>query len=82
MKVGDLVCFYEASGPGFNNDFTIAKTGLVLEIINWVYATDIKVLWQDGSRMLYSPDELVVIGSTLMLLMVRAGVGVGKDMIP
>jgi len=72
VKVGDLVCFYEASGPGFNNDFTIAKTGLVLEIINWAdegapdrnFGTDIKVLWQDGIRMLYSPDELVVIGES------------------
>ena len=69
MKVGDLVYFYEASHSGFNNNPAIGRIGLVLEIINWVdkgaadrnFGTDVKVLWPDGSKMLYSPGELMVV---------------------
>lgn len=61
MKVGDLVCYYD----GLNND---TRTGLVLEIINWVdncapdrnFGTDIKVIWSDGERMLCDPSELII----------------------
>ena len=62
MKVGDLVKFYD--GP--NND---ERVGLITEIINWVdrgapnrnFGTDVTVLWTDGERALYAPDELRVV---------------------
>ena len=60
MKVGDLVKFYD----GINDD---NRTGLILEIVNWVdkgapdrnFGTDIKVLWSDGEKMLCHPEELI-----------------------
>ncbi len=60
MKVGDLVKLYDAQ-----DDDT--RTGLVLEITNWVdkgapdrnFGTDITVLWSDGQQTRCYPDELI-----------------------
>lgn len=64
MKVGDLVNYYD----GLNDD---PRPGVVLEIVNHpykgipslrgAYRTDITVLWQDGKRLIFEPDELRII---------------------
>ena len=68
MQVGDLV---ELWCDGRSDD-AAAKTGLILEIINWVdqgapdrnFGTDIKVLWSDGQSMLYGPEEIRVVNES------------------
>ena len=65
MKVGDLVKFYDYQNKSEDD----TKTGLVLEIISWVdkgapnrnFGIDVKVLWSNGSQMLYALDELELV---------------------
>ncbi len=61
MKIGDLVSYYD----GLNDD---RRIGLVTEVIEWKdiaapdrnLGIDIVVLWTDGQRERYEPDELVI----------------------
>jgi hypothetical protein len=62
VRVGDLVKYYD----GLNDD---KRVGVVIEITNWVdrgapdrnFGINVTVLWTDGERALYEPDELRVV---------------------